>query len=210
MVVTISKLTGRICKKVLRQHVKKPGSTPVFRLLPASDALALQIQALDPLTIEPGTIVKLEQFVLMHIDGVLIADGTSTNPIVFTSSSDADYGGNLGGSYPWRYLYLDGSSDGSLLDHVLIRKGGRYGSSTSYDDDMLVVHSDSVISNSTIELGDSSSDEYGVYMTNGELRDSVVRDNVFSKVDFTKEDEGKRRAFTLDELKLILKDARFR
>ena len=132
------------------------------------------------LRIEPGTVVKLNEFMYIEVDGVLIADGTASEQIVFTSVWDDTYGGDTGdGGYPWRYLRLDVGSDGSLLDHVLIRNGGRHypNNYSPNDNDMVLMHSNSVISNSTIEHGDPSSDEYGVSMSAGELRDSVITNN---------------------------------
>ena len=57
------------------------------------NATSINIEA--PLTIKPGTIVKIEQFGLNFTEtGSLTAEGTEKEPIIFTSAYDDSYGGD--------------------------------------------------------------------------------------------------------------------
>ncbi|MFQ6082597.1 MAG: lamin tail domain-containing protein [Candidatus Aminicenantia bacterium] len=84
------------------------------------------------LTLEPGTIVKFNGG-RMIIYGKLIAKGSSSQPIVFTSFKDDNYGGDTNNdgastqatSSDWHNIYFH--SSGSLLDNVIVRYGGRKG-----------------------------------------------------------------------------------
>jgi len=51
------------------------------------------------LVIQPGTTVKFNQGKYMLVQGTLIADGTASQPIVFTANSDAPTAGFWGGTY---------------------------------------------------------------------------------------------------------------
>lgn len=83
------------------------------------------------LTINPGTIIKLQGGGGMQIKGVLMAEGTEAQKVIFTSLYDNEYGGDTDGtSTPpamagdWMHIaFLDGSA-GSLLKHTIIKFGG--------------------------------------------------------------------------------------
>jgi len=92
----------------------------------------LQISSGITLTIEPGVIVKLTgpgnpQGIV--VSGTLIADGTGSNKIVFTSICDDSYGGDTNGDgsattplgSDWSYIRLSASS---IIDNCVIRYGG--------------------------------------------------------------------------------------
>ena len=85
------------------------------------------------LTIEAGVIVKFEGFMSsLEIAGTLIAQGTESNPIVFTSYKDDTHGGDTNSdgavSVPqpsdWGQIYFTGSSTNNLLEYVWIGYGG--------------------------------------------------------------------------------------
>ncbi|HEY44803.1 MAG TPA: hypothetical protein G4O11_12545 [Anaerolineae bacterium] len=63
------------------------------------------------LTIEPGTEVHLlDDDVDIYVDGILLAEGTETQPIRFLNPDPGQYGG---------ILFLGGSGE-SILDHVIV------------------------------------------------------------------------------------------
>ena len=76
------------------------------------------------LTIDPGVVVKFDG-VGINIYGSIVADGTQTEPIYFTSKYDADVGGNTGDLLEpfvgdWEGLYFQGPISSSLKN-VFIR-----------------------------------------------------------------------------------------
>jgi hypothetical protein len=105
----------------------------------------LTVQFGATLTIEPGIVIKgwysIPYYIghYVNVQGALVADGDSLNPIVFTSVADDSYGNppdtNNDGSLTvpaaaqWsRFDFSDVSTDSvCLLDHCIIRYGGRDG-----------------------------------------------------------------------------------
>ena len=84
------------------------------------------------LTIEPGTIIKIGTLGYISVNGTLIAQGTATDPIIFTSSKDDFYGGDTNGdgtaSSPapgnWKFIQFLVGSDASVLSHAKVFYGG--------------------------------------------------------------------------------------
>ncbi|MCK9407921.1 MAG: right-handed parallel beta-helix repeat-containing protein [Bacteroidetes bacterium] len=87
------------------------------------------------LVIEPGVIVKFGDGMYWNIDGTLIANGTASDPILFTSYRDSSYGGKTIAANDfakpapndWRYLQMFSTSNNSQLNHCVFRYGGRDG-----------------------------------------------------------------------------------
>ena len=119
-----------------------------FVLIPISDII---ISSGATLTVEPGTIIKFKSEKelsnygtynrrCLTVNGTLIADGTESFPIVFTSSDDDTYGGDTNGNgnatvpnrYDWGNIKFN--SDGSTLDNCTIRYNGlrQYYRSSTY------------------------------------------------------------------------------
>ena len=81
------------------------------------------------LTISPGVIVKFMDGSLLDVYGSLVADGASGQEITFTSWKDDSVGGDTNGdgdaSAPtpsiWQRLQFRASSQGNVLDHVMVR-----------------------------------------------------------------------------------------
>ena len=92
------------------------------------------------LRLEPGTVVK---FAAMNgtdgnsdqtgivVQGTLIAEGTQTQPIVFTSINDHSIGGATGSGTPspgdWDAIRFESTSTGSRLSRVVVKYGGYTG-----------------------------------------------------------------------------------
>jgi uncharacterized repeat protein (TIGR01451 family) len=84
------------------------------------------------LTIEAGAIIKFQQGVQINVNGKLIAQGTSNNPIYFTSYYDDSIGDDTDGSPTagavgdWGNIQFNSSSDDtSTITHAVIRYSGQ-------------------------------------------------------------------------------------
>lgn len=91
----------------------------------------LVIPAGRTLTLQPGAVLKFPDNVQVNVDGTLLGQGTAADPVVFTSIRDDVYGGDTnnngfsaGVPDDWRALIFSGTSDASVLDHVVVRYGG--------------------------------------------------------------------------------------
>lgn len=144
------------------------------------------------LTLESGAVVK---FVSANepslvVDGSLKADGTNSDPVVFTSFYDDEYGGDMNGdgicdpdnasstaSCPspglWMQIMFDGSDTGSYMRNTVVRYGGRWFASTPYKGMVVVKETDISIDDSTF----SYSDKHGLYLVNST---STVSDSIFA------------------------------
>ncbi len=87
------------------------------------------------LTIEPGVVIKFTGGGFnstFTVNGTLLAQGTTAEPIVFTEGRDDSYGGDTNNdgnaSSPaagnWEGINITGTSSGSVIDNCLFRYGG--------------------------------------------------------------------------------------
>jgi len=117
------------------------------------------------LTIEPAVVVKFnDDYDDLIVDGTLIADGTATTPIIFTSMNDHSVGGNTGTGTPagadWGGLYFSASSSGNILDYVTVRYGGGRDAAANVH----IQTTGIAISNSTFAYGGSI--DHGIQFSN--------------------------------------------
>jgi len=130
------------------------------------------------LTIEPGVVIKLKGAgAYLSVGGILFAQGTKNEPIVFTSFADDSYGGDTNqdgvttspAAGDWGSIYL--LKDGSTIDHVTIR----YGGGDERKANVSVKNTSVNITNSVIEQSKYS----GIYfeVSNGAISGNTIRDN---------------------------------
>jgi len=94
------------------------------------------IQTGVTLTIEPGTVVKMEdaETLSFNVYGTLHAQGTADKPIVFTSVADDAYlgdtnanGASTGVPADWEEIAIEAGSTQSVITHCIFRFGGQDG-----------------------------------------------------------------------------------
>ncbi|MDP3956012.1 MAG: lamin tail domain-containing protein [bacterium] len=142
-------------------------------------------------TIEPGVVIKLlSSSAQISIVGTLIAQGTSDEPIIFTSIYDDEYGGDIhhdGSGQPpkagdWRMLSFYPGSDASVIDNVLVRYGGHkiYGSGV-IQSGILASGASPTLRNVTVQYSQRS----GVYLSDSSstITNLTVRDSGSSGAD---------------------------
>ena len=138
-------------------------------------------------TIEPGVIIKFSDTDggRIYVEGILAAAGTASEPIVFTSIHDDEYGGDLAGNGTStiaspgliRGLWFKPESGGSVLDNVLIRYGGRYfqGNPMLAKAVVGVEEADITIKNSTIE--NSYSNGVALEGSSAKFENNIIQKN---------------------------------
>ncbi len=146
------------------------------------------------LTVESGVVIKLtpdSTRPFVKIKGKLLSSGTTNEPVVFTSLSDDEYGGDLNNDGicepgnasstsacpspgDWKYVLFEPESEGSVIANTIFRYGGN-DSSGAYKSMVYVNGSDVVIEDSTFD--NSSSKGLVLY---GMTSATNVSGNVFS------------------------------
>lgn len=95
----------------------------------------LRIESGNSLTLSPGVMIKMGEEVSIFVDeGVLIAEGTESAPIVFTSIHDDSYGGDTDANEntitpvpgDWDDIRVYGTNNNSLFRYCEFYYGGGY------------------------------------------------------------------------------------
>jgi uncharacterized protein YccT (UPF0319 family) len=138
------------------------------------------------LTIQPGVIVKLRPDCRLIIDGKLVAAGTASQPIYFTSYRDDSVGGDTdgGGSSSgargdWNWIQFNAiSDDASLIEHAVIRYGGGKSWRRGVYGNVYLRDASPTIRHSTLEYSEGA----GVYLESTAAGSSapVISNNRFS------------------------------
>jgi len=134
----------------------------------------------EVLTLEQGCQLKFGEGQSVTVKGKLKAQGTTDQPIVFTSIKDDSAGGDSNGdgglSKPspgdWGRLYFDNADIGTLLEYCVIRYAGK---GSWVDGNIEIASSDILLKNCTIEFSATN----GVYIDNSSpvLRGNKITDN---------------------------------
>ncbi len=139
------------------------------------------------LTIQPGTIIKFTPdgaFMSVSSLGTVIANGTSTDSIIFTSIKDDAYGGDVNkdgnatspAAKNWGTLLLEGN--GSSFKHCKFLYGGK-----SSDNSTLIVYDVTAsITNCTFAFnygGKSGDFFYGALDATNAKPSTIIKNNVF-------------------------------
>jgi len=148
------------------------------------------------LNIEPGVVIKFKNDAGIIADGNIVAEGSESDPIVFTSFADDSYGGDTNGdglcdpdnvsetaTCPqegmWFGVELSGASTSSSFDHTVFRYGGKWYNGQQQKRANLYINGASPkISNSVFEY----SKRYGLYLSNASsnVSNSIFRNNNYS------------------------------
>lgn len=121
------------------------------------------------LTITPGTIVKFGPALIFQVDGKLIAEGTPSQPITFTSQDDSSH---------WYGISVL-SEGAASFDNVVIEKASfypvfYYWNYFSGATAALSILSDNVILNNSV----IRNNDHGLYLAaNAIIKNSVIKDN---------------------------------
>ncbi len=78
------------------------------------------------LTVQAGTVVQFSGGTSLTVDGTLLAEGTASKTIIFTSVNDnsASGGSNKANPGDWGQLLFTSTSTGSMIDYAVIKYGG--------------------------------------------------------------------------------------
>jgi PKD repeat protein len=131
----------------------------------------ITVPAGQSLAIEAGVEISFQSWYSLVVNGTLTADGSATEPILFTAVS---------ASPGWRGIRFVDAAGGSLLNYVIVERG-RASGAAPYDSGggIYALNTDLVISNSTIRDNYAKVRGGGIYLdgSNAELVGNAITGN---------------------------------
>jgi len=130
----------------------------------------ITVPAGSTLTIEPGAAIIFQSWYSLTVNGTLIADGTVSDPILFTAVP----------SPGWLGIRFINAPDGSLLDNVIVEKGRATGADPfNRGGGIYIDGSNPTISNSTIRDNFAKYSGGGLYLnsSNAQLVGNTITNN---------------------------------
>jgi hypothetical protein len=140
----------------------------------------------DILTIEPGAIIKFHPddgpYMMMSGFGKVLANGTSSNPIIFTSYHDDEHGGdnNENGSHTepysrdWGEINTNGTTGSSFRYCEFY-----YGGSVLFNATLTIYGGEARIEHCKFINNDGSFDHVGVLDASDAESGTIIRNNIF-------------------------------
>ncbi|MDP3901056.1 MAG: lamin tail domain-containing protein [bacterium] len=128
----------------------------------------ITINAATSLTIQDGVVLKMKPGSSLDVNGALLSQGTSVNPIIITSLQATPSPGN------WKWIRFNSQSAGSTLSNTLVE----YGGSGSEDKGMIIIEDSSVTINN---LTARQSSKAALYLgnSNSTVQNSSFTDSLF-------------------------------
>jgi hypothetical protein len=151
--------------------------------------ISLKVEAGATLTIRPGTIIKFKQSYYasdkgrLIIHGTVLAQGSESEPIVFTSAADSasDFKQPAinGPAYPgdWYYIEVSSDSQGTIFDHVIVRYGGVAIPETPEKGAFRILAPGTVVKNSLFDNNWVAGIYLGNNVTNVSLENLILRNH---------------------------------
>jgi len=119
----------------------------------------ITVPAGSTLTIEAGTEVSFQNWYSLTVNGTLLANGTTNEPILFTGVA----------SPGWLGIRFVNAPDGSVLDHVIVEKGRATGASPLDSGGGIYIDgSNPTITNSVIRDNLAKYSGGGIYLNNSD------------------------------------------
>ncbi len=151
---------------------------------------SLTINSGNSLSVGENVIIKLDGVGIDINDGLLIANATEVNPVIFTSYKDDTYGGDTNGdgaatspaAGDWRAIWIDGVNNASEFDYCKFLYGGGLPGDATHTIDL---NSGTAVSltNCTFVYnkggGTTTTDFYGVVDAYSAGANTVITDNIF-------------------------------
>ncbi len=145
------------------------------------DVSSIVVASGTTLVIQPGVIIKMAAGLYFRVDGTLIANGTPSDPIVFTSYRDASYGGKTNlltdniapAPGDWQYVRLyTNTTSGSIFNNCIFKYGGLNGFGN------LFLSNDIVLVNPITNIISRKSSSNGIYLSDCQVTfDNVTLDS---------------------------------